>query len=244
MSAYINTCRHADNVQMMGIRGAERDATCGYISAHISTCGYVHMCWHMSARKYGPNGWYQKWREWFHMLAHVGTCWHISTHVGMSTCADTCQHADKVQMIGITCAEIDVTCSHISAHIGMSTSLTHASMQIRSKWLVLEVSRVMLHVGTYRDMSAHISTYQCVHMCWHTSCSNEIRSKWLVSDVPRMMSHVGTCHISPHVGTYQHMSAHVSTCRHISAHVSMSTFAGTSMQKRFILLVSEGPKLM
>ena len=48
----------------------------------------------------------------------------------MSTCADICQHADKIQLIGIIWAKNDVafrhmsahvsTCRHISAHVGMS----------------------------------------------------------------------------------------------------------------------------
>ena len=37
----------------------------------------------------------------------------------MSTCADICQHADKIQLIGIIWAKNDVTCRHMSAHVGM-----------------------------------------------------------------------------------------------------------------------------
>ena len=67
--------------------------TCRHISAHVGT--------------------YQ------HMSAHIGTCRHISAHVSMSTCADICQHADKIQLIGIIWAKNDVTCRHMSAHVGM-----------------------------------------------------------------------------------------------------------------------------
>ena len=35
------------------------------------------------------------------VMLHVGTRRHISAYVGMSTCADTCQHTYKVQMVGI-----------------------------------------------------------------------------------------------------------------------------------------------
>ena len=66
---------------MIGIRGAESDA----------------ICWHMSA--------------------HISTCRLIAAHVGMSICADTYQHADKVQMFCIRDAESDATCWDISAHI-------------------------------------------------------------------------------------------------------------------------------
>ena len=45
------------------------------------------------------------------------TCRHISAHIGMSTCADTCQLGGKVQMVGIIDAESDATCRHMSAHI-------------------------------------------------------------------------------------------------------------------------------
>ena len=54
-----------------------------------------------------------------HMSAHIGTCRHISAHVSMSTCAGICQHADKIQIIGIIGTEIDVTFRHMSAHVGM-----------------------------------------------------------------------------------------------------------------------------
>ena len=52
------------------------------------------------------------------MWAHMGTCRHILTHVGMSTCVDTCQHANKVQIISIRGTESETTCWHISAHVG------------------------------------------------------------------------------------------------------------------------------
>ena len=95
--------------------------------------------------------------------------------VGMSKCADTCQHADNVQMVCIKEADSDGTCWHMSAHISICQHmsacpnvLTHASMKVRSKWFVSEVPRVMLYVGTCRPISAHVGTCQHVHMCWHT----------------------------------------------------------------------------
>ena len=151
------------------------------------------------------------------MSAHIGTCRHISAHVSMSTCADICQHADKIQLIGIIWAKNDVTCRHMSAHVGTYQHmlacpyvLTHGSVEIRPKWFVSEMPRVMLHVGTCRHMSA------CPHVLTHSSM--QTRSKWLVSEVPREM-------LVLYVDTYRHMSAHIGTCRHISAHVSMSTCA-------------------
>ena len=178
MSICADAYQHADKVQVIGIRGTESDATCWHISANISTCQHVHMCWHMPACKKGPNSWYQRCREWCYMLAHMSTCRHILVHAGMSACVDTCQLADKVQIVCIRDAESDATCWHISGHVGtyqhMSACprvLTHASVQIRFKWLVSEVLRVVSHVGTYWHMSAHISTCRHVHMCWHiTEC--------------------------------------------------------------------------
>ena len=40
------------------------------------------MCWHILECRSCPNDWYHRCREWCHMWAHIG----------MSTCADTCQH--------------------------------------------------------------------------------------------------------------------------------------------------------
>ena len=48
------------------------------------------------------------------MLAHVGTCQH------MSACLNVLTHAcmqDKVQMVGIRGAESGLTCWHMSAHV-------------------------------------------------------------------------------------------------------------------------------
>ena len=50
-------------------------------------------------------------------MSHVNTYQHISAHVGMSTCADTCQRADKVRVVGIRGAEGDGTYWHMLAHI-------------------------------------------------------------------------------------------------------------------------------
>ena len=96
-------------------------------------------------------------RGW-HMSGRKSTCRHILAHVGMSRCADTCQHADKILRVVSDMPRVMVhvgTCRHMSAcpHV-----LTHASLEVRSKWLVSEVPRVKSHVGTCRHMSAHVGT--------------------------------------------------------------------------------------
>ena len=146
MSAHIgmftcaDTYQHGGKVQMVGISDDESDATC----RHMSACPNVLTRASMQIRT--------KWfaSEMPRVMVHVGTCQHISAHVG--------------------------TYQHMSA---CPNVLTHASMQVSSKWFVSDVPRVMLyvgtcrpisaHVGTYRHMSAHISTCQHVHMCWHMS---------------------------------------------------------------------------
>ena len=206
---------------MVGIRGAENDATYWLVSVHIRSC-----------------------RQ-------------ISAHVGMSICADTCQHADKVQMVGSRGAESDATCWHMST---CPNVLTHASMQI---------SEVPGVVSTCWHIPAHVST------CWHmtvcayvlTHVSMEIRLKWLVSEVLIVMSHVGTCrHVSAHINTCRistcadtywnadqvqmigitgaesdvtcwHVSTHISTFRHISAHVGMYTCADTCQRADKVWMV-------
>ena len=103
------------------------------------------------------------------MLAHVGTHQHMSISQNVLTHASM---QDKVKMIGIRCgdsgftcwhvpAQVDI-CRHISAHVGMST---HASIQIRSKQLLPEVSKLMSHVGACQRMPVHISTCRHVQMC-------------------------------------------------------------------------------
>ena len=148
-------------------------------------------------------------------MSHVGTCRHISAHVGMSKCADTCQHADKLQRVRIRDAESDGTCWHMSAHIStcrhisahVGKSKCADTCQHEGKVQMIGITgaesdvicrHISAHVGTYQHMSA------CPHVLTHTSM--EVRSKWLVSEGPRMMSYVGTC---------RHMSAHISTCRHV-----------------------------
>ena len=59
------------------------------------------------------------------MMLHVGKYRHMSAHISVSICADTCQHADKVQIIGIRGGENDVTCRHMSTCYQMSK---HADM--------------------------------------------------------------------------------------------------------------------
>ena len=44
MSACADTRQLRGNVQMFGIRGAESNAICQHMSAHINTCRHVHMC--------------------------------------------------------------------------------------------------------------------------------------------------------------------------------------------------------
>ena len=159
-----------------------------------------------------------KWlvSEMTRVMLHVRTCRHISTHVGMSKCADTCQHADKVQMVGIRDAESDGTCWHMAAHISTcrhisarAKVLTHASMQVRSKWFVSEVPRVMLYFGTYRHMSTHIST--CRHISTHVSMST-CAGICQHADKIQIIGIIGT----ENDVTIRHMSAHVSTCRHVT----------------------------
>ena len=113
------------------------------------------------------------------MLVHVGTCQHILAHVGMSTHADTYWNADHVQMIGIIGAESDVTCWHMSAHIGMSTYADTCQHGGKVQMVGIGVPKVMLHVGTYRHISAHVGTYQHMSACPHvlTHASMEVRSK-------------------------------------------------------------------
>ena len=162
MSKCADTCQHADNVQMVCIKEADSDGTCWHMSAHISTCrhmpahvgmskcadtcqhaGKIQMvcirgaesdaiCWHISAHV-GP---YQ------HMSAHIGTCRHISAHVSMSTCAGICQHADKIQIIGIIGTENDVTFRHMSAHVSTCRHVTRcrrmptcAGTYVLTSWL-------------------------------------------------------------------------------------------------------------
>ena len=72
------------------------------------------------------------------MVSHVGTCRHISAHVGMSTGAETCLHLDKVSMIAISGVEVNVTCWHMSAH-----------------------------VSTCRHISAHVGMSKCADTCQH-----------------------------------------------------------------------------
>ena len=142
------------------------------------------------------------------MSAQVSTCRHVM-----------CWHMqDKIPMVGIRGAESGFTCWHMPGHVGtyqhMSACpqvLTHASIWIRSKWSLSEVSRLMSHVGTCHHMPAHISTCRHVHSCWHMPAC-KMRFKWLVSEVLRVVSHVRTCrHISAHVG----MSTGADICQHL-----------------------------
>ena len=84
----------------------------------------------------------------------------------------TSDHSEYRAVPGTKGAESDATCWHISAHVGtyqhMSACphvLTHTRIKIRSKWLVSEVPRMMLHIGTRRYMSAHVGTYQPMPVC-------------------------------------------------------------------------------
>ena len=115
------------------------------------------------------------------------TCRHMSAHVGMSKCAATCQHADKVQRVRIRDAECDGTYWHMSAHI-----------------------------STCRHISAHVDMSNCADTC-QQHASTQRSSEGFVSDMPRVMVHIGTCrHISAHVRSYQHMSACPNVLTHAS----------------------------
>ena len=137
----------------------------------------------------------------------VVICWTLSVNIGMSTGADTCQYPIDVWRISIRdtksiiacqhmsyprCQERD--CQHMSPHVGtyqqMSTfpqMATHDSIQTKSKWLVPEVPRVILHVGKCWHLSTHVGTCQCMSACFqvlaHIRTSRNagtwIRSKWL-----------------------------------------------------------------
>ena len=220
---------------MIGIRGAESDATCWDMSAHIS--GNMSACPHVLTHASMEQR--SKWlvSEVPRMMSYVGTCQHILAHVGMSTCADTYWIADHVQMIGIIGAESDVTCWHMSAHIGMSTCAD--TCQHGGKVQMVGI-RGAENDATSWHMSAHVGTYQHMSACPHvlTHASMQIRSKWFASEMPRVMLHVGTYrHISAHVGistcadTCQHGdkaqmvgirgAESYATCWQISAHVHM-----------------------
>ena len=102
---------------------------------------------------------------------------HVGTYQYMSTCADICQYADEVHVIGYQrCREWH----HMLAHAGKWRHmwacphvLIHASMPTGSKWLVPKVLRVMLHICTCRHMSARVSTRRhiSVNVCM-SSCTN------------------------------------------------------------------------
>ena len=81
-------------------------------------------------------------------MVHVGTyqdmAAHISTSRHMSADVDTYRHMSA--------------CPYV---------LTHVSMEIRSKWLVSEVPRMMSHVGTCRHMSAGVGMSTCADTYWN-----------------------------------------------------------------------------
>ena len=165
---------------MVGSRGAESDATCWHISAHISTCRHISACSHVLT----------------HTSMEVRSKWLVSVmtrvmlHVGMSKCADTCQHADKDQMVCIRDAESDGSCwhmsphispcRHISAHVGMSKCAD--TCQHAGKLQMVCIRRAESDAICWH-MSAHISTCRHISACPHVLAyvSMQIRSKSLVS---------------------------------------------------------------
>ena len=154
---------------MIGIRGAESDATCWHMSAHIS--GHMSACPHVLTHASMEQR--SKWlvSEVPRMMSYVGTCQHILAHVGMSTCADTCWIADLVQMIGIIGADNDATCwhmsahvstcRHISAHVGMSTCADTCQHADKVQMVCIRDAE---SDATCWHISAHISTCRYVHM--------------------------------------------------------------------------------
>ena len=62
-----DTYQHGGKVQMVGIRGAESDATCWHMSAHVGTYQHMSACpyvlTHASMQIKGQNGWQQRSRE-------------------------------------------------------------------------------------------------------------------------------------------------------------------------------------
>ena len=149
--------------------------TCQHISAHISTCRHVHRYWHMPASGLGMTDRLLKWRDKCDMSAHVSTYRHISTHVGMSKCADTCQHARYVSngwhqgcwewFHMLANAGI---CRYISAHVGMSTGAY--TCQHLDRVSMIAIRGVEIN-GTCWYMSAHVSTYR--HISAHFGMSTD-----------------------------------------------------------------------
>ena len=93
--------------------------------------------------------------------------WYVSAHMDMPT--PQCHFIDlndRYQRCRDKC--------HMSAHVGtyqyMSACpqvLIHASIQIKSKWSLSEVSRLMSHVGTCRHISPHVGMSTCADTCQH-----------------------------------------------------------------------------
>ena len=101
--------------------------TCRHISAHVGT--YQHMSECPNVLTHASMQVRSKWfvsevpRVMLYVgtcrpiSTHVGTCRYISAHLGMSTCADSCQHGGKVQMVGTRGAKSGFTCWHMPAHV-------------------------------------------------------------------------------------------------------------------------------
>ena len=124
------------------------------------------------------------------MMSYVGTCRHMSAHFSTCRHVHMCWHILDCRSCPNDWYHRCWGWCHMLAHVGTYHHisacphvLTHASMEVRSKWLVSEVPRMMLHVGTCWHMSAHVGTYQhmsaCPHVLTHTGM--QIMSKWLVS---------------------------------------------------------------
>ena len=149
----------------------------------------------------------------------------------MSIYADTCQHADKVEMVGIRGDESDATCwhisahisacRHISAHVGMSTcadTYQHGGKVQMDGIRDDEIDATCRR--TCRHISAHVGMSKCADTCQHADEVQMVCIKDAESD--------GTC---------WHVSTHISTCRHISAHVGMSKCADTCQHAGKIQMV-------
>ena len=147
MSAYVSTCRHISahagiytggdtchypsKVQMTGIRGAESDVRYWHmparvsILAHVSTCRHVSRSWHITAHtRMSVHEQASKIRskslvsDLPSVMLYVGTCQHMSVHVGMFPGVDTCQHIKGCPHLN----KVEVMVSQllrVSAHVGM-----------------------------------------------------------------------------------------------------------------------------
>ena len=96
MSICAGTCQQADEVQMVGIRGAESDATYWHIPVHVGTYQHMSSCPHVLTHISKEIMF--KWlvSEVPRVVSYVDPCRHMSAHAGthrhMSTCPRVLTH--------------------------------------------------------------------------------------------------------------------------------------------------------